>query len=905
MPDPAVHDAASGRPSTSSSLSPSSSNAAAGGPIAASPGITSTSDHADESAAAPSVKPSPSPSSSPSTSSGATSRPSLLSRLSTPLHFPLPLRSRNRNLADFHIRCDEPHKKYSAGDSVRGAVVLALVKPLRITHLVVALHGYVRVLKEPTSVAKAQNVTILPPPGSSRRPEYRGNGVTSLFQDEQILSGEGRIEPGKYEFGFDLVFPGKRLPSSIDDYQFERGTISYTITATLTRPVSMAATSTCERKVTLVQQIDVGLLSAPRPRTIFLEPISKRTRRKKPKHSEMASGALPPPEHNDLTSEAGSVITEGSTRGETNNSNAPGDSTASDMHSEISVESRRSGVSSASRATGEFRQLSHVGSTLTSAAKQQYVDDKTITATIELIKGGCLPGDTVTVRVTVQHIKRVKSMTGVIVTLFRQSKIDTHPPKSMSHEGSRRRLTKQDPSVPRYRTGIGGLPFYSSGSISVFRKDLDQNAAPLIIDPATLQATVTVSVRVPDDAFPTIKGVPGDMISFKYLAEVIVDLGGRLTTQLTGGTSSLSRLGTPGGHNGDQNPMLPFGHQRVTNIADTSQVRAQKGVISVSLETVVGTTDSVKLRQPGKSNMARSRTIRIADEEGGDQDEEEDVDEDEYEYEEDDDGDDGDGGDITRRDTITRGKAPAYANGHLYSSPRERNHDYTSPPPHPPDDLRLTWAPTTASSNRLPHADRTYSLYPPHHPPPPPPSGAAPSYIPPPRVASEASMTEKERIRQAEMRLLPSQPPAGPATVADEEDIYGADDAVRRPTATPTVPASHAVEAEPSAPPVEDVIDAGIPAETSAGSPPRDKQELERQRLMQEASAPPEFPADMMAEVSAPHASASASAPPLVFEPTAPDLHEDDTGESYGGYGVGAGSSSGAGDSEQLPAYQR
>ncbi|KAG6071243.1 hypothetical protein E4U16_006283 [Claviceps sp. LM84 group G4] len=885
MPDPAVHDAASGRPSTSSSPSPSSSNAAAGGPIAASPGITPTSDHADESAAAPSVK--PSPSSSPSTSSVATPRPSLLSRLSTPLHFPLPLRSRNRNLADFHIRCDEPHKKYSAGDSVRGAVILALVKPLRITHLVVALHGYVRVLKEPTSVAKAQNVTILPPPGSSRRPEYRGNGVTSLFQDEQILSGEGRIEPGKYEFGFDLVFPGKRLPSSID---FERGTISYTITATLTRPVSMAATSTCERKVTLVQQIDVGLLSAPRPRTIFLEPISKRTRRKKPKPSEMASGALPPPENNDLTSEAGSVITEGSNRGETNNRHAPADSTASDMHSEISVESRRSGMSSASRATGEFRQLSHVGSTLTSAAKQQYVDDKTITATIELIKGGCLPGDTVTVRVTVQHIKRVKSMTGVIVTLFRQSKIDTHPPKSiMSHEGSRRRLTKQDPSVPRYRTGIGGLSFYSSGSISVFRKDLDQNAAPLIIDPATLQATVTVSVRVPDDAFPTIKGVPGDMISFKYLAEVIVDLGGRLTTQLTGGTSSLSRLGTPGGHNADQNPMLPFGHQRGTNIADTSQVRAQKGVISVSLETVVGTTDSVKLRQPGKSNTTRSRTIRIADEEGGRRD--------------------GDGGDITRRDTITRGKAPAYANGHSYSSPRERNHDYTSPPPHPPDDLRLTWAPTTASSSRLPHADRNYSLYAPHHPPPPlpPPSGAAPSYIPPPRVASEASMTEKERIRQAEMRLLPSQPPAGPVTVADEEDIYGAEDVVRTPVATPTVPVFHAVEAEPSAPPVEDVIDAGLlPAATSSGSPPRDKQELERQRLMQEASAPPEFPSDMMTEVSAPHASASASAPPLAVEPTAPDLDEDDITESYEGYGVGAGSSSsGVGVSEQLPAYQR
>ncbi|KAG5983195.1 hypothetical protein E4U43_006305, partial [Claviceps pusilla] len=214
MPDPAVQDAPRGRLSTSSSSFPSLSPSAAEGPPAVSPGVASTSDndHADESVAGAgagavaSVK---------SSSAGA-ARPSLLSRLSLPLQLQLPLRSRNRNVADFHIRCDEPHKKYAAGDSVRGAVVLAVVKPLRITHLVVALHGYVRVLKDPTSVAKAQSVTILPPPGSSRRPQYQGNGVTSLFQDEQVLSGEGRIESGKYEFGFDLVFPDKWLPSSID-----------------------------------------------------------------------------------------------------------------------------------------------------------------------------------------------------------------------------------------------------------------------------------------------------------------------------------------------------------------------------------------------------------------------------------------------------------------------------------------------------------------------------------------------------------------------------------------------------------------------------------------------------------------------------------------------------------------
>lgn len=154
----------------------------------------------------PPPPPSPVPSAAPSSSS----RPSLLSRLS------LPLRNRNRNVIDFHVRCDEPYRKYNAGDSVRGCVVLVLVKPLRITHLVVSLHGYVRVLRDPTSVAKAQLATGLPQGGSSARPQYHGNGLASLFQDEQVLSSEGRIEPGKYEFNFDLAFPDKELPSSID-----------------------------------------------------------------------------------------------------------------------------------------------------------------------------------------------------------------------------------------------------------------------------------------------------------------------------------------------------------------------------------------------------------------------------------------------------------------------------------------------------------------------------------------------------------------------------------------------------------------------------------------------------------------------------------------------------------------
>ncbi|KAJ6445872.1 pH-response regulator protein palF/RIM8 [Purpureocillium lavendulum] len=781
-----------------------------------------------------SARPPPPPATPPA------ARPSLFSRLS----LPLPLRNRNRNLIDFHIRCDEPYKKYSAGDSVRGVVVLALVKPLRITHLVVSLHGYVRVLKDPASAAKAHLAPTLASHGPSRRPQYHGNGLASLFQDEQVLSGEGRIDTGRYEFGFELVFPDKELPSSID---FERGTISYMITATVTRPTTIAPTTTCDRRVMLSQLIDIGLLPPPRPRTIFLEPISKRSRRKKA--AAVEKSIVTSSEVNDVASEADSV--DRSVTADESNRESQTDHRSqipSDVRSEVSGESGRSASTAMSRV--DLAQLSQVGSAMTPAAKQQVVDDKTITATITLIKGGCLPGDSVSVKIMVQHIKRVKSMTGVIVTLFRQGKMDTSPSPAAFKDsalGEVRGLEKEE-MYPRSRTGIGGLSLSSTSSTSVFRKDLDQNAAPLIIDPVSLQASVTVSVRVPDDAFPTIKGVPGDMISFKYQVEVVVDLGGRLASQLQGGQST-SRLGPYGYGSSDQGNNA-YGPRRPVNIADTAQLRREKGVISVSMETVVGSMDSSRARKP-LPRSPDTRAVRIAE-----SDDEE----------------------VIRPEAMHHNEAsPSYfeTDGQLH------------PNGYPPTPRLGQPSYQHATQGEPSHANGYHPI-------------AAPSYVPPPEIPSEHGMSEKERIRQAETRLLPSQPEtsvtAGPSSAPADDDIYDAEDTPRVQFSAPNAPTNddtEAGQAGPSAPTEE---------ELNVTRPTEDKQELERQRLLNEASAPPEFPddADRRGEGS------SSQNAPQDAEPSAPVLNEDE--DDYPGYGAGAGSSTAGGatsHAEQLPAYER
>lgn len=144
--------------------------------------------------------------------------------------FTLPFRAPARTIADFHIRPAEPHRKYVAGDHVLGAVVLAVVKPVRITHLTVSLRGLVRVFKDPNSAATASLPTDTATDSSSSSSRllasskssstssssYLGNGHALLFRDEMVLSGTGRLEPGNYEFEFDLIFPSQGLPSSID-----------------------------------------------------------------------------------------------------------------------------------------------------------------------------------------------------------------------------------------------------------------------------------------------------------------------------------------------------------------------------------------------------------------------------------------------------------------------------------------------------------------------------------------------------------------------------------------------------------------------------------------------------------------------------------------------------------------
>jgi hypothetical protein len=395
------------------------------------------------------------------------------------------------------------------------------------------------------------------------------------------------------------------------------------------------------------------------------------------------------------------------------------------------------------------------------------IRDQTIKATAELLRGGCLPGDIIPVKITIDHVKPMKSMQGIIVTLYRIGRMDTHPNIS-SFKG---KGISQDEFYPKSRTGLGGLSLSSAGSSHTFRMDLAQTFAPLIIDPHTLSACVKSSVQMPDDVVQTYLNVPGGMISFRYVLEVIIDLRGKLGAQ----DRFLPRMTMTGAQ-------TQFGYQQgssysssnggITHFADTSQIRREKSVVHCTFDLVVGTKDSTR--------KATRRALDPWD------------------------------------DPITTTPHDAKQGTSLFETSNR-----TRPPPQRSFSANIL-APRHRSetndhlqaSSQIIEETSTQQCSPPHR--------------------HQNHDSEKEQLRQAELRLLPSAPPmegspsssSGP-TAPTLDDL----DEAHYHTSAPAYSPPHPL---PSAGPSTAI---GL-SETLSLARHDDKQELERERLLAAASSP-------------------------------------------------------------------
>lgn len=153
------------------------------------------------------------PTPSSSASQAVNLRKGFLARLSSPFA------PSSRTVIEFTVQADDPHRRYSPGDTVTGSVILKLAKATRITHIAVCLHGYVQVYRTPGAPPaegfRSHN-SLVGQGKANKRGAYFGNGFASLFEQEKVLCGDGRLEEGNYKFEYNVKFPDQTLPSSID-----------------------------------------------------------------------------------------------------------------------------------------------------------------------------------------------------------------------------------------------------------------------------------------------------------------------------------------------------------------------------------------------------------------------------------------------------------------------------------------------------------------------------------------------------------------------------------------------------------------------------------------------------------------------------------------------------------------
>lgn len=371
----------------------------------------------------------------------------------------------------------------------------------------------------------------------------------------------------------------------------------------MTRPTAIAPTSVQHFKLNVQEVIDIAALQRPKPVALSMESIHKKGR---PKVGERKKNM---PSGSEGTSKSSSHDSaNGLPTIHTTNAHTMEEPPRSPAPSEISSTTATTSVTSSNpTCLGE-----PISCTITKATEDIMTisGPNTVSVKTEVLQGGCLAGDHLPIRISIKHNKVVKSMQGIIITLYRQGRIDTHPaiPLGPLRQGEKRRY---EDYYPKSRTGLGGLSLSSAGSSRSFRQDLAQIVIPIIIDPQSLTTIINTSIEAPPHLFPSITDVPGAMVNFIYYAEIVIDLRGKLSGQdrilphLSMTSGPQHGYGDPKLSRWDGSDGVNYHSAPAFNYLITDQLRRTKGTICTKTEFVIGTRDSARKR--GKQPEDRSR----------------------------------------------------------------------------------------------------------------------------------------------------------------------------------------------------------------------------------------------------------------------------------------------------------
>lgn len=600
----------------------------------------------------------------------------------------------------------------------------------------------------------------------------------------------------------------------------------------MTRPTSVNATSSCNQKISLVETVDIGAMLPPKPRTISLTSITHKPKRKRASQRNRQQNENLHEQDSKFESETSFVGAQPEDVKEFCRS--MGDAQSSERKLKSSENQGIDVTNSSTNTEGngssqEFSSETSWSGSTSSVPKdrvsKRLMKDQTIMATIELLKSGCLPGDNLPVKITIKHRKPLRSMHGAIITFYRQGRIDSTPCHMWATQVSEKEAArcKHEEYYPKSKTGLGGLSLTSAGPSGIFRKDLAQTFAPIVIDPITLTAVINTSVRIPEDIFPTIKDVPGQMIMFKYKIEVVLDLNDKLTglqrhMPVLGALAGTcpKNYGNLVGTCADQNLNSIFTALGGCVIG-TDAIRRQKNVVASTFEVTIGSEDSFRGRT---RKIANYYTPNIVAEENRRQERL-----------------------MIMTHPLTKNRQPSKASPRLMEI-REELEDRESIVDHnfcyedENSSQYLELSPCEDCNHNYFHNSLDH----------PTPVQNPSTSIQPPKISTDEELSEKERIKRAEERLLPGSPP-----IENESSFSLA----YIPTVPPCIPEDkidNYYDLTSDVPPTNFQALGNFLAPTSSSQRVHhdsvlnsseqslgagdDKQELERQRLLANVSSP-------------------------------------------------------------------
>lgn len=523
---------------------------------------------------------------------------------------------------EFYILLDDPHKSWLPGDEVSGQIILISKKNLANIVITLSLIGFVKINASSHSKLRPIKHTLF-------------NHTIKIYGDANTPNADdlsNGLYKGEHRFPFIVKLPNKRIFTSID---FGKGSINYVLRSSIggassytnapsngsspndnvisasspaesyspnSSNVIFAKTKrlhnpyqTYEKIITLISPIDVTTLPSPKPkRLIIKDPRSSGGRRLSRTQSSTSTIN---------TMNTFSTMSSNNSEGEpptahhTPNSNASlfNSAATSSASGTVATPLLGSNITTLPSAPSPISQISPLNQQQTSSLtpNSNHINSdsigskkETIKVSLEIPRRGYLRGELISIKLSINHLKKIQDSNGIIITFVRVCRLDNGP----------------------------------DSLFESFRKDLQQLVMPLYVDPVTLCSEIKSSVRVPADAFPTISGCP--LVSFQYFIEVLINLSGKsvvLDSEVTsehhnhtnhhsGNTvddcESSNVLALGNGHNGSFN--FNFSqvnssllHQKErSGFINTDRYKRLKKFLQLTTEVIIGTH---RLKNPATS----------------------------------------------------------------------------------------------------------------------------------------------------------------------------------------------------------------------------------------------------------------------------------------------------------------